>query len=145
MVEQTFKDFQVNKSFHLGEVKLSEQEIIDFAQAFDPLEFHVNKEAAERSHFKALVASGSHIFTFVHRNYWIPLFGKTVLAGLEVNNWKFLKPVYANQKISSTVTITSIKANPEKKHAAVTWFYEFMNEKGELAQVVEMVILHKIT
>lgn len=144
MEERTFKDFRLNKKINLGEVILSEQEIIDYAKAFDPLEFHIDIEAAKKSHFKGLVASGPHIFTLVHRTKWIPMFGKTVLAGLEVNNWKFLKPVYVNRKTFSSVTITSIKANPEKNYAAVTWLYEFKDEKDELVQVVEMVILHKM-
>ena len=143
MEQLTFSKLELNKPFYLGDIILSEQEIMDYAQAFDPLEFHTNKEAAAKSHFKGLVASGSHVFTLIHRTKWIPVFGKTVLAGLEVNNWKFLKPIYPNQKITSTVTITAIKPNTEKHYATVTWFYEFKNEQQELLQVLEMIVLHK--
>jgi len=128
----------------LGITILTEQEIIDFAKAFDPLYFHTDKEAAKKSIFKTLVASGPHLFTLVHRNKWIPLFGDTVLAGLGVNNWKFIQPVYPNQEIHSSVTLVKVKINEEKQHAAVTWQYEFKDQKGEMVQCLEMTVLHKI-
>lgn len=123
---------------------LSKNEIIEFAKAFDPLDFHINEEAAQKSPFKGIIASGPHIFTLTHRQNWIPVFGNTVIAGLEVNNWKFLKPVYPNQLILGSVTILSIKRNEEKQYTIVNWLYEFKDEKGEMVQSLEMVIMHKI-
>ncbi len=136
--------FIPGQRFDLGLTVLSEEDIISFAKAFDPLDFHTDKGAAEKSFFKGLVASGPHIFTLVHRTQWIPLFGKTVLAGLGVDKWRFFLPVYPGKKILSAVTVQNVKANPEKKHAAVTWFYEFKNEEGALVQSLEMTVLHKI-
>ena len=144
MEQLQVKDMEQGAEFDLGTVTLSEQDIIDFAKAFDPLDFHTDPEAAKKSIFKGLVASGPHIFTYVHRTQWIPRFGHTVLAGLEVNHWKFLKPVYADKPISGRVTIISVKPNPEKGYMAVTWLYEFRNEKTEMVQSLEMTVLHKI-
>lgn len=132
------------KRYDLGITVLSEDEIIAFAKAFDPLDFHTDKEAARKSMFGGLVASGPHIFTFIHRTQWIPLFGSTVLAGLGVDKWVFSKPVRPGQPISSSVTILRVKANPDKKHAAVTWLYEFRDAKQEMVQSLEMTVLHKI-
>ena len=137
--------FEEGKTFDLGITSFSEQEIIDFARAFDPLDFHINREAAAKSPFKRIIASGPHLFTFVHRNKWIPLFGKTVIAGLELNKWKFLKPLYPDQKIHSTVTILSVKPNMEKHYTTIIWLYEFKDEKEELLQTAEMTVLHKIS
>ncbi|HEY6161567.1 MAG TPA: MaoC/PaaZ C-terminal domain-containing protein [Bacteroidia bacterium] len=137
-------EFVPGKKYDFGTVVLSELDIIDFAKAFDPLEFHTDKEAAERSHFKGLIASGPHIFNLVHRTKWIPLFGKTVICGLEVSNWKFLKPIFANKPIHSSVTILDTKPNYDKKYVPVKWFYEFRDEAGELLQSLEMTVLHKL-
>lgn len=137
-------NFEPGKKYDLGTVVLSEREIIEFAKAFDPLDFHTDIAAAEKSFFKKLIASGPHIFNLVHRTKWIPRFGKTVICGLEVNHWKFLKPVYAEMSVHSTVTILDVKPNPEKRYAAVKWFYEFKDDGGELLQSLEMSVLHKI-
>ena len=139
-----FKDIQQNKAFNLGVVTLTEKDIIDYALLNDPLDFHTDKKVAERGFFKGLVASGSQIFNELHKTGWIPMFGHTVICGMELNNWKFMKPVYAGQSITGTVTPISIKENEEKNHAVVVWGYEFKDAKGTLVQTLEVTVLHKI-
>jgi acyl dehydratase len=80
----------------------------------------------------------------MHRKFWIPLFGKSVLAGLEVNNWKFLKPVYPNREIECWVNVLSRKLNSDQKTATIKWRYEFKESATmALLQSLEMTILHK--
>lgn len=128
----------------LGSTSLTEQEIIDFATVFDPLDFHIDREAAANSHFGELVASGPQIFTVVHRNQWIPRFGKSVLAGLEVSNWKFLGPTKANTPIRASVEITKHRPNAARGHVVITWLYRFWQADGAPVQQLEMTILHKL-
>ncbi len=125
-------------------VILSETDIIEFARANDPLEFHINKKSAMESIFKGLVASGSQVFITLHKTGWIPVFGHTVICGLELNNWKFLLPVYAWQPVKGIVTPVFLKINENKKQAVVVWNYEFTNSKGETVQTLDTKLLHKI-
>lgn len=144
MEKYSFKDFALNKSFDLGTVTLSEQEIIEYAKLNDPLEFHINKEEALKSMFKGLVSSGSQILNTFHIRSWVKMFGDSIICGLEINNWKFLKPVYANQPIKGKVTIVFFKPNPEKGHCVVIWRYEFTDEKGEFVQTLEITVMHRM-
>jgi len=141
--KRSIREIEINKGIDLGTVTLSEQEIIDYALANDPLEFHTNKKAAEQSIFKGLVASGSQLFNILHKRGWIPMFGHTVLCGLEVNHWKFLRPTYVNQQITGVVIPIFIKENPEKHTIVVTWKYEFRDEQKELVQTMEVTVMHK--
>lgn len=125
-------------------IVLSKEDIISFALQFDPLDFHTNEEAAKKSIFKGLVASGPHLFTVVHKLSWIPLFGPSVLAGVGVDKWKFLKPIYAGQLNYSHVEVIAYQVNPEKRSVLITWKYEFFNEKAELTQELEMTVVHKL-
>jgi acyl dehydratase len=143
MEKSVFTDFKLNTRIDLGIIVLTEKEIIDFATLFDPLEFHTNPEVARKSYFGGIIASGPHIFNLVHRTKWIPMFKDTVICGIELRSWKFLKPVYPGKPIHSYVTIIDMKPNPEKKVMALTWFYEFLDESGEAVQSLEMTILHK--
>ncbi|HLG33562.1 MAG TPA: MaoC/PaaZ C-terminal domain-containing protein [Bacteroidia bacterium] len=129
--------------YDFGIISFSEEEIISFAKLYDPLEFHINKEAAQKSIFKGFVASGPHAFHFFYINCWIPLFGKTVMAGLGISEWKFFKPIYPEQKVHCIVTITDVEEFPEKKSAAVNWEFEIKNEKEELFQYLNMKVLHR--
>jgi acyl dehydratase len=135
--------FRNGEYYDFGTVSFSEDEIIDFAKNYDPLEFHINREAAQKSIFKGLVTSGPHVFHFYYINKWIPLFGKSVLAGLGISEWKFLKPVYVNQRVHCTVTITEVEPFPEKNSTDVNWRFEFKNENGELFQHLNMKVLHR--
>jgi acyl dehydratase len=143
-ISKPISEIKAGDEFDLGITTLTEQEIIDFAKAFDPLDFHVDKKAAERSYFKKLIASGPHIFTLVHKKEWIPRFGKSVIAGIEVNKWKFLKPIYAEMPVYSRVKVLETKPNPEKGVTAILWKYEFTDRNTEMVQSLEMLVLHKL-
>jgi len=47
--------------FETNSYTVEKQEIIEFAEQFDPQPFHVDEEAAEKSIFGELIASGIHI------------------------------------------------------------------------------------
>lgn len=136
-------DFVAGKKIDFGELVLSEQEIIDFAKAFDPLDFHTNKEVAQKTIFRGLVSSGPHVFNRFYQREWVPRFGKTVICGMSVSNWKFIKPVYANQKTKCELTILSVKPDDKLRGTAVTWLFEFRNEKKEMVQLLQMEVMHK--
>ncbi|MBI4929796.1 MAG: hypothetical protein HY841_03465 [Bacteroidetes bacterium] len=138
------KDIFVGKKIDFGEIILSEQEIIAFAKAFDPLEFHTNKEVAKKTIFKGLVASGPHIFNHIYQREWIPRFGKTVICGTGVSSWKFIKPVYPNQKIHAELTVLAMKPDVEIGGTITTWLFEFKNLKGEMVQTMQMEVMHKL-
>lgn len=137
-------DLKEGEKIYLGKISFTEEEIIRFGKEFDPLPFHVDKEKAKESRFGGLVASGPHLFVVVHRERGIPLIGHTIIAGMEVNNWKMIRPVHPNQAITSYLTPVEIKKNPEKNHAVIKWFYEFWSESKELVQSLEVTVLHKI-
>jgi acyl dehydratase len=140
-----YQTLETGKPVLLGKLSLSESEIIEYAKVFDPLEFHIDKEAARKSIFGRLIASGPHIFQVMHRKFWIPLFGSSVLAGLEVDKWKFLKPVYPDTEVECYISITEKKINSDSKSATITWFYEFKYAvSGQLVQSLEMKVLHKV-
>src|SRR5438309_10780435 len=54
------EDFSEGEVVELGEETIREQEILDFARRFDAQPFHVDPEAARRSMYGGLIASGWH-------------------------------------------------------------------------------------
>jgi acyl dehydratase len=132
-------------TFQYPEMAFSEKEIIEFAERFDPLDFHINKAAAEKSFFKALIASGPQLFIENYRQFWIPQFGKSVICGLEMNRWRYLKPVYTNMLTYAKVHIANITHTHREGIFVVTWQWEFFNANThEMIQEIEMKIMHQI-
>ena len=58
MGNQWFEEFEVGQRFVSQGVTFTEASIIDFASRYDPQRFHIDKEAAARTPFGGLVASG---------------------------------------------------------------------------------------
>src|SRR5260370_12920661 len=71
------EDFGEGQVFELGEETIREQEILDFARRFDAQPFHIDAEAAKRSIYGGLIASGWHTR---------PLFIGMLLPGL-IHYW----------------------------------------------------------
>jgi acyl dehydratase len=55
-----FEDVEVGEVHEFGEYHLTEDEVVEFGERYDPQPFHVDAEAAEESMFGELVASGWH-------------------------------------------------------------------------------------
>lgn len=55
-----FDELQVGEIIDLGSVSVTEDEIVAFAEEFDPQPFHVDADAAAASMFGGLIASGWH-------------------------------------------------------------------------------------
>jgi acyl dehydratase len=55
-----FEDLEVGQQESFGTYEVTESEIVDFAERYDPQPMHVDPEAAGESMFGGLVASGWH-------------------------------------------------------------------------------------
>ena len=70
-----FEDFPVGFTFETGERTLSEEDILGFAQEWDPQNFHVDPDAAKASIYGGIIASGFHTLAAAFR------------LTLETNTW----------------------------------------------------------
>jgi acyl dehydratase len=52
------EDYKAGDVFELGTYELSQKEIIEFAQKYDPFPFHVDEQAAKNTVFKGIISSG---------------------------------------------------------------------------------------
>lgn len=55
-----FAELQAGTTLEIGAHEVTEREILDFAQRYDPQPFHVDAEAARASRWQGLIASGFH-------------------------------------------------------------------------------------
>ena len=139
-----FEDIRVGDIDALGRVTFTAEDIKTFAQRFDPQPFHVDEEAAARSHFGALCASGWHTaaawmrLMVEHRRGLIeaarargapvPQHGPAV----GFRDLKWLKPVYAGDVIDYSVEVTETRvSNSRPGTGLVTTLASGVNQNGE--------------
>jgi acyl dehydratase len=62
-----FEDIELGKKVQAGPFEISQDGIIEFAQRWDPRPYHTDPEAALRTPFKGLAASGAHTISIYYR------------------------------------------------------------------------------
>lgn len=55
-----FEDLEIGSETEFGTYYVTREEVIDFASKYDPQPFHLSDEAAAKTHFGRLAASGWH-------------------------------------------------------------------------------------
>ena len=62
-----YEDFQIGDARTAGDYEMREEEIIAFAQQWDPQPWHVDPEAAARSPMQGIMASSCHTYAVAAR------------------------------------------------------------------------------
>ena len=127
----------------LGKNRFTSEEIIAFAKRNDPLDFHLSYKAAKKSRFKGLVTSGGQAFNFFYVHRWVPKYGDTVEAGLGIDNWNFITPIYADQEVNCNCQMATLTETSKKDEIIVDWYFQFSNIAGQLYQELTLKVLHK--
>ena len=58
----------------------------------------------------------------------------TVLAFREINEWKFVKPIFIGDTLHAQLEVTDLKALPRIGAGAVTALVQVFNQSGEVCQ-----------
>jgi acyl dehydratase len=103
-VTQYYEDLAVGDVFETGEYTITKEEIIEFAEQFDPQPFHVDEAAAEESMFGELVASGLHTLCLSVRLFVTDVVGGeggvANMGGLGMDDLRWHEPVRPGDTLS---------------------------------------------
>src|ERR687888_270815 len=64
-----FEDYIAGAVHEFGPIAVEEREVLDFGRRFVPLPYHVDREAAKKSVYGRLIASGWHTAALMMRLY----------------------------------------------------------------------------
>jgi acyl dehydratase len=134
-----WEDFVVGDVLPMGEKVVDRDEVVAFARAYDPQPFHVDEEAARRSMFGGLIASGWHTCAMVMRMMCDSYLNESASLGSPgVDNVRWLKPVRPGDTIRATRHITDKRASQSKPQIGIVKSrWEVHNQKGELVMTME--------
>ena len=91
-----FEDIEVGATQSFGQYEVTREEVIDFASKYDPQPFHLDDEAASKTHFGRLSASGWHTCAMTMAML-VENMKSNAQAGLGspgVDQLRWLRPVY---------------------------------------------------
>ena len=114
-------------------VFLTEEEIIDFARTYDPRPIHVDRKEAEAGRFGGIIASGLHTLD-VCWGKWVhtKLDEGGLVAGMGMDNLRWLKPVYAHESLYTTIVVDRVEVRKGGEEGVVHMHVNVQDEKGEV-------------
>ena len=92
-----FEDLEVGAKTDFGSYEVTREEVLDFARKYDPQPFHLSDEAAAKTHFRRLAASGWHTCAMTMAVIVESMSqgeGQAGLGSPGVDELRWLKPVY---------------------------------------------------
>lgn len=137
MTVQYLEDFAAGQKYPTGTVRVSLQDIKDFAARFDPQPFHLGEDSAKGTFFGGLVASGWHTAALTMRllvqGELRPADG-IIGAGCDEMRWPL--PVYPGDDLHAESEILEVRASKSRPTQGLikvrTTTY---NQRGDAVQV----------
>lgn len=128
-----FEDFQIGEEWVAEPVTLSEADILEFAEKYDPQPFHTDHEAAGKSIFGGLIASGWHVQVASFKTVVDSGFmGDASMGSPGADELRYLKPVRPGDTLQTTLTVLEKRASRTRDDRGyVQVLYEIRNQNGE--------------
>jgi acyl dehydratase len=117
---------------------LTKDEIVAFARVYDPQPFHIDEDAATRSVFGGLIASGWQTIGVMMRLMWDTFLSETASLGSPgCDEIRWLKPVRPGDALRARFTIIDVVPSRSKPdRGIVRTFTEVLNQHGDVVMTV---------
>lgn len=127
-----FSDFDVNQVIEAGPYVVSEAELLRFASTYDPQWFHTDAQAASRSRFGGLIASGWHTCAVAMRLVAdAALQGSESFASPGLAYVKWPHPVRPGDRLSLRATVVETRrASSQPTLGILRWRWRLFNDAG---------------
>jgi len=140
-----WEDFEVGETADLGSCSLTEEQIMAFARKYDPQPFHVDPEAARRSIFGGLIASGWHTCALMMRLSVEAAQREQAAAtgspGIDSCRW--LKPVRPGDVLTGATEILETWPSRTRPIGFVRRRVEMVNQRGEAVLAIVGISMYR--
>ena len=139
------EDYKVGDSFELGEFEVTREEVVEFAQKYDPFPFHVDDEAAKATVFGGIISSG-----WLTALVWLRLMHsqflcyETVLGSPGHEEMVWPTPVRPGDRLSGTVEIKESRVSKSKPELGfVRYTAKLTNQENEAVFITTSTLMVK--
>lgn len=141
-MDRYFDDFEIGERFRSNGATMTEADIIEFALAYDPQPFHIDTEAAAKSPYGGLIASGQHTFGIGWRMFLQEgLFKACSMGSPGVDELRWTAPVRPGDTIHTVADVLDKRPSASKPDRGLLRMgYRMLNQRDET--VLTMSILH---
>lgn len=138
---RTFEFYEPGSVHEAGSIRVTEEEVLEFGRRWDPQVFHTDPEAAKRTEYGGLIASGWHTAALMMRMYsdhYLP--GDMTLASPGVDELRWLRPVRPGDVLSLRITVADARVSRSKPdRGIVRSAVEVLNQRGEVVMTATAI------
>lgn len=112
-----YEDLEIGEKQNFGRYEVTREEVIEFAKQYDPQAFHLDDDAAARTHFGRLSASGWHTCAMTMA-MMVENMKNVKQAGLGspgVDNLQWKKPVYPGDTLRVESEVISKRRSQSRR------------------------------
>ena len=111
-----FEDLEIGQERHFGSYEVTREEVLEFARKYDPQPFHLSDEAAAKTFFGRLSASGWHTcamtMSMVVAN--LEAHSQAGLGSPGIDELRWLKPVYPGDTLRCETEVIEKRASQSR-------------------------------
>lgn len=134
-----FEDYVPGSMLEYGAITVTEEDMIEFAERFDPQPFHVDADAAAEGPFGGLIASGWHTASVMMRLVADHYLSKVASLGSPgVDELRWTRPVRPGDSLRVRVSIMETRRSRSKPDRGVVRSrVEVVNQRGDVVMSLE--------
>jgi acyl dehydratase len=138
-----FEEFKTGEKITTGSRTVSENDILTFAELTgDNNRLHTDAEFSKAGPFGQRVAHGLLGLSLTLGLAWrTGVLDGTIMAFREINEWKFIKPVFIGDAVHADLNIAETKALPRIGGGSVVLQAELKNQNEEVCMKGNLTIL----
>ncbi len=143
MTERYFEDFEAGERFVSRGVTLSEAQILDFARAYDPQPFHLDRTAAEASPYGGLIASGFQTLALAFRMFYQEgVISACSMGSPGMSELRWLAPVRPGDTLRSEAEVVATRPSRSKPdRGSVEMAFSVSNQRDEVVMTFRTTII----
>jgi len=139
-----FEDFKIGQKFTSGPYKVTEKEVIEFAEKYDPQIMHTNpKRAADETIFGKLIASGWHTAA-MSMNLFVKAYPdiKGGMIGRSIEKLEWPRPTYPGDELNLECIITKLQPSKSRPEIGIVSLQNTtLNQKGQTVQRAHVIMI----
>jgi acyl dehydratase len=128
-----FEDIKVGDRASFGSYAVTREEVLEFARKYDAQPFHLSDEAAAKTHFGRLAASGWHTCSMTMAMFvaWLEEHPQASLGAAGIDELRWLRPVYPGDTLRVETEVLEARASQTKPMGILRTRMTTFNQDGE--------------
>jgi acyl dehydratase len=134
VTQRHFEDFSPGSVFEGAPRRVTRDEMVEFAAAFDPQPMHLDEAAAQASMLGTLAASGWHSCCLLIRMLHDGFIGQSSFLGAPgIEEVRWLKPLRAGEAVTARATVLETRPSRSRPEMGfVKFLFELFDSTGAL-------------